>query len=101
MTFGQKVFEFYTNLEISYELPQGVEVMNPYESANVQRYVKKFFDKYYGDNNKRTFVFGINPGRFGAGITGVSFTDPVALSKYCLIENNLVQKRELSSEFIY
>jgi hypothetical protein len=46
-------------------------------------------------------VFGINPGRFGAGITGITFTDPVALETFCGIKNNLSKKRELSSVFIY
>ena len=44
---------------------------------------------------------GINPGRFGSGLTGVSFTDPVALRTFCGIENDFGNKRELSSEFIY
>jgi hypothetical protein len=46
-------------------------------------------------------VFGINPGRFGAGLTGLSFTDPVALADICGIDNHLPRRRELSSIFIY
>ena len=46
-------------------------------------------------------VFGINPGRFGAGVTGVTFTDPVALADECGIANELPRKRELSSIFVY
>jgi hypothetical protein len=46
-------------------------------------------------------IFGINPGRFGAGVTGVAFTDPVALADWCGIDNDLPRRRELSSEFIY
>ncbi len=44
---------------------------------------------------------GINPGRFGGGLTGISFTDPVALREYCKIDNNLGNRKELSSEFVY
>jgi hypothetical protein len=46
-------------------------------------------------------VFGINPGRFGAGVTGIAFTDPVALADFCGVPNNLARRRELSSVFIY
>lgn len=46
-------------------------------------------------------MFGINPGRLGSGLTGVTFTDPVALSDFCGIANSLPRNRERSSEFIY
>jgi hypothetical protein len=46
-------------------------------------------------------VLGINPGRFGGGVTGVMFTDPVALESICGIRNDLVKRRETSSEFVY
>ena len=75
--------------------------MNPYADECVQGYVRAFLDAYFSDNGKRLLVFGINPGRFGAGVTGVSFTDPVALADECGIQNNLKRKQELSSEFIH
>ena len=43
----------------------------------------------------------INPGRFGGGITGIPFTDPVRLKNICGIENTWPLKQELSSLFIY
>jgi hypothetical protein len=46
-------------------------------------------------------LIGINPGRFGGGLTGISFTDPAALRKHCKIDNNLGTRKELSSIFIY
>jgi hypothetical protein len=75
--------------------------MNPYADARVRGYVRAFVDKYFADNDERVLVFGINPGRFGAGITGVTFTDPVVLTDECGIENELPRRRELSSIFIY
>ena len=75
--------------------------MNPYADAEVRRYLRAFVDKYFSDNNERVLVFGINPGRFGAGITGVTFTDPVALADFCGIANRMPRRRELSSIFIY
>jgi uracil DNA glycosylase superfamily protein len=75
--------------------------MNPYTDAHVRGYVRAFLDKYFSDTEKRVLVFGINPGRFGAGITGITFTDPVALAKDCGIENDLPRRQEISSIFIY
>lgn len=60
-----------------------------------------FYEKYYNDQNPRIFIFGINPGRFGAGVTGVPFTDPIRLEKECGITNDFAKKPELSSIFVY
>lgn len=60
-----------------------------------------FFKKYYDDTAPRSFVFGINPGRFGAGITGVPFTDPIRLAKEAGITNDFPQKPELSAQYVW
>ena len=60
-----------------------------------------FYTKYYNDHNGRIGLFGINPGRFGAGQTGIPFTDPLRLSNECGIPNELKQRQELSSVFVY
>jgi hypothetical protein len=82
-------------------VPAGIQVMNPYAHARVRGYVRAFCSRYLADNGPRVLVFGINPGRFGAGITGITFTDPVALADECGIDNDLPRRRELSSIFIY
>lgn len=46
-------------------------------------------------------LVGINPGRFGGGVTGIPFTDPVRLQRDCGIPNECVKKQELSSVFMY
>ena len=99
-TFGSRAFRFYTGL-VCPKLSRHVTVMNPYTDPQVRGCVRAFLDKYFSDNVERLLVFGINPGRFGAGITGVTFTDPVALADNCGIENGLPRMRELSSIFIY
>lgn len=63
--------------------------------------VTQFFGKYYHDNHPRTLIFGINPGRFGAGITGVNFTAPRQLKQFCGIDHPFKDGSELSAEFIY
>jgi hypothetical protein len=75
--------------------------MNPYRDRLVVRHLRAFLNEYFADDRKRLLVVGINPGRFGAGITGVTFTDPVALQDFCDIPTHLPRRRELSSIFIY
>ena len=101
MTFGLAAFEFYNALECPVNLPLDVVPLNCYESDDVMGYVRAFLSKYFDDCRERILVFGINPGRFGGAVTGISFTDPVALERYCGIPNDLVKRRELSSDFVY
>jgi hypothetical protein len=101
MTFAAGAYKFYRTLELKGPLPKGVRVLNPYKDQAVRVYLDLFLSKFFSDSGKRILVFGINPGRFGAGITGITFTDPVALETFCGIPNSLPKKRELSSEFVY
>ena len=63
--------------------------------------VEVFFTKFYNDNHPRHLIFGINPGRFGAGTTGINFTAPKQLKECCGIEHSFKSQTELSAEFIY
>jgi hypothetical protein len=99
--FSTHILRFLKQLKITAELPAGVEVLNPYIDKSVYALCELFYNKYYGDDNKRRLILGINPGRFGAGVTGIPFTDPIKLEKYCNIPNSLQKKAELSADFIY
>ena len=101
MTFGDKVVKFYQNLEIKTPLPHGVEVLNPYADAACLEVCKRFYGNFYNDNDERFIILGINPGRYGAGITGIPFTDPIKLETAFGIGNTLPKKPELSAEFIH
>jgi hypothetical protein len=101
MTFAEKAISFFSSLELRLPAKLHTEVLNPYRNPEVMQCVRQFFTKYFSDQRKRIFIFGINPGRFGGGLTGISFTDPVALREKCGIENSLGNKKELSSEFVY
>ena len=46
-------------------------------------------------------ILGINPGRLGAGVTGVPFTDTKRLTEICGIQIDSVKSHEPSSVFIY
>jgi len=100
-SFADSVLSYYRNIEPPNKLPKDVEVMNPYKHPETFEVASKFYQKYYHDENPRFICFGINPGRFGAGVTGVPFTDPIQLEVHCQIKNELEKKPELSSRFIY
>ncbi|MEO5561925.1 MAG: uracil-DNA glycosylase family protein [Chitinophagaceae bacterium] len=99
--FSNDIFDFYQSLRPPMSLPAGVETLFPQREPGVMKLVKAFLDKYYSDNRKRTLMLGINPGRFGAGATGINFTASRQLTQFCGIENTLKQQSELSAEFIY
>ena len=83
-------------------LPLAVEVRNSFHAAEVRAILGEFAQNFYAADAPRVGIFGINPGRFGGGRTGVAFTDPVALRDNCGIAHSLPrQRRELSSEFVY
>lgn len=101
-TLADRIIHFNKTIVYKGTLPEGISIMNPYkESKEAFRCSSLFFKKYYNDNNKRRFIIGINPGRFGSGLTGVSFTDPKRLEEKCGIQSNLPKKHEPSSEFMY
>jgi hypothetical protein len=99
-TFASRALRFYKSLERP-SVPRGVGVMNPYADPAVLGLVRSFLKRYFDDDQERLLVLGINPGRFGAGITGITFTDPVALADACGIANAMPRRRELSSIFVY
>ncbi|MCS7035365.1 MAG: DUF4918 family protein [Saprospiraceae bacterium] len=102
MPFADHVLAFSRALRIpDIPLPEGFSWLFPYEQPETQRVMALFYQKYYADSQPRFFLFGINPGRFGAGITGIPFTDPVRLSEDCGIPNAFPQKQELSAQFIW
>jgi hypothetical protein len=101
MTFGEKVIEFYDKLEAPQQVPDGVGVLHPFQSEEVMDIVTQFYSKYFSKGNERTFLIGINPGRFGAGITGIPFTDPIRLQETLGIQNDFKSRQELSSVYIY
>lgn len=103
MSFADKVIRF--NDQLAYTgpaLPQGIRIMNPFrESEQATRISEQFYCKYYNDGNPRHIALGINPGRFGGGITGIPFTDPKRLQSECHIDYEGKSAHEPSSVFVY
>ena len=59
-----------------------------------------FYRQFYNDNNTRKLILGINPGRHGAGLTGVPFTDTPQLTNLG-IDSKGIDTKEVSAVFIY
>jgi hypothetical protein len=101
-SFAEKVIIFCTELGYSGELPAGISIMNPFrENPEVLSVISVFYRKYYSDNRPRRIILGINPGRFGAGATGIPFTDTVRLREKCGLSIPGIKTHETSSVFIY
>ncbi|AEV97904.1 DUF4918 domain-containing protein [Niastella koreensis] len=101
LTQSYAILNFLKNLKPQLKLGAGIEIMNPFSDAVAVQLAETFYHKYYNDQHPRKYIFGINPGRFGAGVTGVPFTDPIRLKDVCGIDSDLPKKAELSSLFVY
>ncbi len=100
MTWTEHLIKFYKTLDPP-RLPPGTEWLFPQQEESVMKIVEQFVNKYFNDEGKRRLILGINPGRFGAGVTGVNFTAPKQLKEICGIDHSMKMHSELSAEFIY
>ena len=100
-TFATEIIRFYRSLEPPKNLPGKIDYLFPQQNKVVLNSIEEFYKKYYNDTRTRSLVFGINPGRFGAGTTGINFTAPRQLKEACGIDHSFKNQSELSAEFIY
>lgn len=100
-TWADHLLAVYANLKPPKKLPNDIEWLYPQRDPLVMGIFEAFLRKYYNDNQPRRLLLGINPGRFGAGVTGVNFTAPKQLKEYCGIDHDFKKQSELSAEFIY
>ena len=100
---AERIVAFNESLAFTAPLPPGIRVMNPFrENEWALRASSAFYRKYYNDTTPRRLILGINPGRFGAGLTGVPFTDPKRLRERCgITAYEGPDAHEPSSAFIY
>lgn len=85
-------------------LPMGVGVLDPFHGEHgeeVRRIVTHFHHAFYNDARPRLLLLGINPGRLGAGSTGIPFTDTKRCKSELGIEVNGLRTHEPSSDFFY
>jgi hypothetical protein len=102
MTFADRVIDFNKHVHFEGELPPGIRIMNPFrEDSTIIPLSSTFYKKFYDDNNVRHLILGINPGRFGGGVTGIPFTDTKRLKSECGIPYSGKETHEPSSVFVY
>lgn len=88
----------------SWQLPKNIRALNPFkgvESTHIRQINEAFYQKFYNDNEPRKLILGINPGRLGAGATGVPFTDTKRMEAVCGISTGALHTHEPSSVFVY
>lgn len=95
------MIEFYRKLPTDWPLPESVEPIDSFRRNETIEALTAFYRRYLWEQRSRVGLFGINPGRFGAGLTGVQFTDPVRLEQVLGIRNPFPKRSELSSTFVY
>jgi hypothetical protein len=103
-TWANQILNFNRGLNFKAKLPEGFEVMNPFKGENarvIDRISSQFYQKFYDDLGPRNLILGINPGRLGAGLTGLPFTDTKRLNADCGIPFNEFSTHEPSSVFVY
>jgi len=101
-TFADKIISFNKNIAFKGSLPKNISIMNPFkENEEALEISSKFYKKFYDDFEKRFLILGINPGRFGAGVTGVPFTDTKKLMEECCLQYSGKSTHEPSATFIY
>jgi hypothetical protein len=102
MTFAEKIINFNKSLDYGGKLPEGIQVMNPFKGDGGTMDVSSaFYRKFYNDPGPRHLILGINPGRFGAGVTGIPFTDSKRLRNACELEYSGIETHETSAVFVY
>lgn len=102
MTFADHILAFNRTLGFNGTLPENIRIMNPFKGNRaIVETTTAFYKKYYDDEHTRRIILGINPGRFGAGVTGIPFTDTQRLKEFCGLELKGIETRELSSAFVY
>jgi len=101
MSLADHLFKYYRDLRPPLALPAGIDWLYPQKDPQTLRILRLFLDKYYDDKGPRRLLLGINPGRFGAGVTGINFTAPRQLRHDLGIEALEENSSELSAEFIY
>jgi hypothetical protein len=104
MTRAEAIIAF--NEKLAYTgpaLPDNVHIMNPFrENPSVPALTQEFYTRYYGDAEPRRLILGINPGRLGAGATGIPFTDTKRMQEFLgIMVPGGVHTHEPSSVFVY
>ncbi len=105
MTLASRLLKLIHGISLDYlDLPKDVQVLDPLRGKNsveVERIVRDFHTRFFSDDRSRVLMLGINPGRLGAGSTGLCFTDTKRCESDLGITVNGFRTHEPSSDFFY
>lgn len=105
VTFGEKVLQFNDYLSnVNIELPEGFLLTNPFNGINkkqINEITKKFYNKFYNDNNSRRLIIGSSPARRGTSVTGIPYEDANHLQNITGIHIDNFYINKSSSNFLY
>jgi hypothetical protein len=97
-TFAGRVLNFYEN---NPGWTSGnMVITSPWTEPAKRTAITEFYQKFFSDDSPRTYILGINPGRYTATSTGVPYTDGYALEHTCRIANSFAKSREMVAKFI-
>ncbi len=99
--WNEWIVPYYEQIRADWPVPADIELLDPYGKDDIRHLRQQFYDTYYNDSEPRQLWLGINPGRIGAGRTGIPFSDAVQLERYCGLEAPGPQTEELSAAFIF
>jgi len=97
----EDILQYYQSISKRWKLPKDVQLLYPFDQEETLEVMSKFYQKYYRTDQERRMILGINPGRLGAGVTGIPFTDPKILQEKLKIKNQFHKRNELSSIYVY
>ncbi len=104
-TFSEKVLQFNSELsKINIDLSEGFHLINPFNGENskkINEITKKFYSKFYNDNNHRRIIIGSSPARRGTAVTGIPYEDAEHLQKTTGIHIDNFYVNKSSSNFLY
>lgn len=97
----EEILHYYQSINKRWKLPTDVKLLYPFKNEDTISSMQQFYSKFYKSNKPRRMILGINPGRLGAGVTGIPFTDPKILEEQLKIKNPFQKRNELSSIYVY
>jgi len=104
VTLADRLLKRVLTVSFSAPLPRGVEVLDPFRGEHapeVRRIVRAFHQRFYADNRERLLLRGINPGRLGAGSTGLPVTDTKRCESDLGLRVEGFRTHEPSSDFFF
>ena len=99
-TFADKAINFFLSIKDPIPNHSEIKSLSIFQDDSVIENLNLFYQKYYSDTHKRTFVIGINPGRLGSGVTGIPFTDTHTLHTLLNISQKGTISKEPTAQFV-